>query len=287
VADGMMGGNHRSNTELIGQGVANVFSSLFGGIPATGAIARTATNIKNGGRTPVAGMVHAVTLLLIMLFVGRWASLIPMATLAGILVVVAYNMSEWESFLSVLKGPRGDIAVLLTTFLLTILVDLTVAIEIGMLMAAVLFVQKMIRSSDVSIITAQLRDDNGNDGETGVNDPIPKGVEVFEISGPLFFGATHKFKEAIRIIEKPPLVLIVRMRQVPIIDASGLRTLEDVHRECLHRGTRLIISEVKSKQVMQELTDTGLLAAIGGGNVTSTFNEALQQCREILLITKE
>lgn len=282
VADGMTGGNHRSNTELIAQGIANIFSSFFGGIPATGAIARTATNIKNGGRTPVAGMIHAVTLLLIMLFVGKWASLIPMATLAGILVVVAYNMSEWESFLSVMKGPRSDIAVLLTTFLLTILVDLTVAIEIGMLMAAVLFVRKMIKSSDVSIITRQLNAENGYDGEPASNYRIPKDVEVFEISGPLFFGATHKFKEAIKLIEKPPKVLILRMRQVPIIDATGLRTLQDVQRECLHRGTKVLISEVTSKQVMKELEDTGLVLAIGSGNITESFDLALQRCNTIL-----
>ncbi|MFZ1313169.1 MAG: SulP family inorganic anion transporter, partial [Chitinophagaceae bacterium] len=158
VADGMIGGNHKSNMELVAQGTANIFSSLFGGIPATGAIARTATNVKNGGRTPVAGIIHAITLLLIMLFVGKWAALIPMATLAGILVVVAYNMSEWESFMSVFKGPRSDVAVLLTTFFLTVIIDLTVAIEIGMILAAFLFMRKMIKFSDVSMLTKDLED---------------------------------------------------------------------------------------------------------------------------------
>ena len=283
VSDGMIGGNHKSNMELIAQGTANIFSSIFGGIPATGAIARTATNVKNGGRTPVAGIVHAITLLLIMLFIGKWAALIPMATLAGILVVVAYNMSEWESFVSVFKGPRSDVAVLLTTFLLTVLVDLTVAIEIGMVLAVFLFMRKMIKFSDVSILTKDI-DDNGNakDKEAIGNFTIPESVEVFEITGPLFFGAAYKFKDAMRFIEKPPKVLIIRMRQVPIIDATGIRTLEEVFKESKHRGTKLILSEVHSKQVMKELQDARLLFAIGKGNVTNTFSKSLERSRMIL-----
>lgn len=283
VSDGMIGGNHKSNMELIAQGTANIFSSIFGGIPATGAIARTATNVKNGGRTPVAGIVHAITLLLIMLFVGKWAALIPMATLAGILVVVAYNMSEWESFVSVFKGPRSDVAVLITTFLLTVLVDLTVAIEIGMVLAVFLFMRKMIKFSDVSILTKDI-DDNGNakDKEAIGNFTIPESVEVFEITGPLFFWAAYKFKDAMRFIEKPPKVLIIRMRQVPIIDATGIRTLEEVFKESKHRGTKLILSEVHSKQVMKELQDARLLFAIGKGNVTNTFSKSLERSRMIL-----
>ena len=283
VSDGMIGGNHKSNMELIAQGTANIFSSIFGGIPATGAIARTATNVKNGGRTPVAGIVHAITLLLIMLFVGKWAALIPMATLAGILVVVAYNMSEWESFVSVFKGPRSDVAVLLTTFLLTVLVDLTVAIEIGMVLAVFLFMRKMIKFSDVSILTKDI-DDNGNakDKEAIGNFTIPESVEVFEITGPLFFGAAYKFKDAMRFIEKPPKVLIIRMRQVPIIDATGIRTLEEVFKESKHRGTKLILSEVHSQQVMKELHDARLLFSIGKANVTNTFSKSLERSRMIL-----
>lgn len=283
VSDGMIGGNHKSNMELIAQGTANIFSSIFGGIPATGAIARTATNVKNGGRTPVAGIVHAITLLLIMLFVGKWAALIPMATLAGILVVVAYNMSEWESFVSVFKGPRSDVAVLLTTFLLTVLVDLTVAIEIGMVLAVFLFMRKMIKFSDVSILTKDI-DDNGNakDKEAIGNFTIPESVEVFEITGPLFFGAAYKFKDAMRFIEKPPKVLIIRMRQVPIIDATGIRTLEEVFKESKHRGTKLILSEVHSQQVMKELQDARLLFSIGKANVTDTFSKSLERSRMIL-----
>ncbi|MCA6454411.1 MAG: SulP family inorganic anion transporter, partial [Chitinophagaceae bacterium] len=281
VADGMIGGNHRSNMELVAQGTANIFSSLFGGIPATGAIARTATNVKNGGRTPVAGMVHAVTLLLIMLFIGQWASLIPMATLAGILVVVAYNMSEWESFLSVFKGPRSDVAVLLTTFFLTVLVDLTVAIEIGMVLAVFLFMQKIIKVSDVKSMTLQA-EESGSDVDSIDDYQLPKGVEVFEITGPLFFGAAYKFKDAMRFIEKPPRILIIRMRRVPIIDATGIKTLQEVHKESRHRGTKIILSEVHSTQVLQELKDARLLFAVGKANVTETFTAAIDRSKKVL-----
>ena len=283
VADGMIGGNHRSNMELIAQGVANIFSSLFGGIPATGAIARTATNVKNGGRTPVAGIVHAITLLIIMLFVGKWAALIPMATLAGILVVVAYNMSEWENFRAVLKGSKSDIAVLLTTFFLTVLIDLTVAIEIGMVLAAFLFMRKMIQFSDVSILTKDI-DDRGNEKDDAsiANFSIPAEAEVFEITGPLFFGAAYKFKDAIRFIEVTPKVLILRMRQVPMIDATGIKTISEVYNESKKRGTKLILSEVHSEQVMKQLQESRLLFAIGKANVTDSFEAALKRCQMVL-----
>ena len=278
VADGMTGERHRSNTELIAQGTANIFSSVFGGIPATGAIARTATNVKNGGRTPIAGIIHAVTLLLIMLFIGKWAALIPMAALAGILVVVAYNMSEWESFLSVLKGPKSDVAVMVATFLLTVLVDLTVAIEIGMVLAAFLFMRKMIRFSEVSLLTNDtVESREGKDRDSLDNFSIPAGVEVFEISGPLFFGAAYKFKEAMKFIETPPKVLIVRMRQVPIIDATGIKTIEEVHREAKQHHTKLILSEVHSEQLKEELKSSRLLFAIGKANVTDTFQQAVER----------
>ena len=284
VSDGMIGGNHKSNMELVAQGVANIFSSLFGGIPATGAIARTATNVKNGGRTPVAGIVHALTLLLIVLFVGKWAALIPMATLAGILVIVAYNMSEWESFVSVLKGPRNDVAVMITTFLLTVLIDLTVAIEIGMVLAAFLFMHKMIKFSNVSILTRDIEDDGlGKDNEAIGNYTIPTNVEVFEITGPLFFGAAYKFKDAMKFIEKPPKVLIIRMRQVPIIDATGIKAIEFVYKESKRGGTKLILSEVLSEQIMRELKDARLIFAIGKANVTRTFDEAIERSNTILM----
>lgn len=283
VADGMTGGRHRSNMELVAQGGANILSALFGGIPATGAIARTATNIKNGGRTPIAGMMHAVVLLLIMLFVGRWAALIPMATLAGILVVVAYNMSEWESFLAVARGPKSDVLVLFTTFLLTVLVDLTVAIEIGMVLAAFLFLRNMIKSSEVSVLTKELQD--GEDGENADNAEgfqLPPQVEVFEISGPLFFGAAYKFKDAMKFIETPPKILIIRMDKVPIIDATGIKAIAEVHKESKQRGTKLILSEVTNSQVLEALQEARLQFAIGKANITSTFQQAVERAKVVL-----
>ena len=282
VADGMISGNHRSNTELIGQGVANIFSSIFGGIPATGAIARTATNIKNGGRTPIAGIVHALTLLLILLALGKWASYIPIATLAGILVIVAYNMSEWKNFRSILRGPKGDVAVLLITFFLTVLIDLTVAIEIGMVLAVFLFMRNMIKFSDVSVLTKEIDDaEFGYDLVDGKYQ-LPKGIAVFEITGPLFFGAAYKFKDAMRYIEKHPPVLIIRMRHVPIIDVTGIQVLKEVHKESLKHGTKIILSELHSEQVKKELQNSRLLFAIGKGNVTDTFEKALEKAEQIM-----
>lgn len=278
VADGMTGGNHRSNTELVAQGIANICSSIFGGIPATGAIARTATNIKNGGRTPVAGMVHALTLLIIMLFVGKWAVLIPMPTLAGILVMVAWNMSEIDSFRFVLKGSKSDATVLLATFLLTIFVDLTVAIEIGMILAAFLFMRKMMQTSSVlqTNLTTEDQADNISIPE------LPEGVDVFEINGPLFFGAAYKFRDTMKMIENPAKVLIIRMDNVPVIDATGLRVLKDVHDEASKKGSKLILSEISSEQVTSELQKARLLFLIGKANITQTFENALQRANEIL-----
>ncbi len=279
VADGMMGGNHRSNTELIAQGIANICSSIFGGIPATGAIARTATNIKNGGRTPVAGMVHALVLFAILLFVGKWAAYIPMATLAGVLIIVAYNMSEWHNFISIMKASKSDAAVLLTTFFLTVLIDLTVAIEIGMILAAFLFMRNMMKSSSVEQlnITSNDRDEDLNKYK------LPNKVDVFEINGPLFFGAAYKFKDAMKQIEEPAEILIIRMRNVPVIDATGIHILKDVCREIKVNGTKLILTEINSDQVMTELRKTRLLFQIGKANVTDTFEKAVQRSNEVLL----
>ncbi|MEP6627274.1 MAG: SulP family inorganic anion transporter [Ginsengibacter sp.] len=275
VADGMIGGNHRSNMELVAQGTANIFSSMFGGIPATGAIARTATNVKNGGRTPVAGIVHAIVLLIILLIAGKWASYIPIANLAGILVIVAYNMSEWRNFKSILKGPRGDVAVLLITFFLTVLVDLTVAIEVGIVLAAFLFMRDMIRFSDVNILTREIDDDQFGYDVVDGKYHIPKNVEVFEITGPLFFGAAYKFKDAMQFIDKTTKVLIIRMRHVPIIDATGIQTLKEVHAHSKKHHKKIILSEVNSARVMKELKDARLIFAIGKGNVVDTFEHAL------------
>ncbi|MBS1528539.1 MAG: STAS domain-containing protein, partial [Bacteroidetes bacterium] len=277
VSDGMTGGNHRSNTELIAQGIANIGSSIFGGIPATGAIARTATNIRNGGRTPVAGMVHALTLLVIMLFVGKWAVLIPMPTLAGILVIIAWNMSEIDSFRFVLKGSKSDATVLLATFLLTVFIDLTVAIEIGMILAAFLFMRRMMQTS--SVLQTGVTDDRADD----ITMPaLPEGVDVFEINGPLFFGAAYKFRDTMKMIENPAKVLIIRMDNVPVIDATGLRILKDVYHEVSKKGSKLILSEISSEQVTSELQKARLLFLIGKANVTATFENALERAGEVL-----
>jgi len=279
VADGMTGGNHRSNTELIAQGIANICSSIFGGIPATGAIARTATNIKNGGRTPIAGIIHAITLLVIMLFVGKWASLIPMATLAGILIVVAWHMSEAKSFLFVLKGSKSDATVLLATFLLTVFVDLTVAIEIGMILAAFLFMRKIMLASSVQQ-TGFSNDETPEDRL--MPDSLPDQVDVFEINGPLFFGAAYKFRDTMRLIENPARILIIRMDKVPVIDATGIRVLQDVHEEFNKKSSKLILSEVNSAQVMDELQKSRLLFRVGKANVTATFENAVKRAQDIL-----
>lgn len=279
VADGMTGARHRSNTELIAQGAANIFSSLFGGIPATGAIARTATNIKNGGSTPIAGIIHAITLLTIMFFVGKWAALIPMATLAGILIVVAYNMSEMGSFISILKGPKSDAAILLATFLLTVLVDLTIAIEIGMILSSFLFMRNIMKISSVQQLTFVA----DGDGDNRFNElALPIGVDVFEINGPLFFGAVYKFQDAMNVTSKPARILILRMGNVPIIDATGLRILNKVNEDATKKGTKLILSEVGSEQVMTELKNSRLQFKIGRANITGTFEQAIKMTHKIL-----
>lgn len=283
VADGMIGGKHRSNMELVAQGAANIVSSIFGGIPATGAIARTATNVKNGARTPVAGIIHALTLLVIMLFVGRWASLIPLSCLAGILVVVAYNMSEYKSFFGMLKGPRSDVAVLLTTFFLTVLFDLTVAIEVGMVLAVFLFMRRMGQISKVGVVTGELNDEAEKDDPKGIDKyKVPKGVEVFEINGPFFFGAAYKFKESMDFMESPPQVLIIRMRHVPVIDATGLHTLEEVMKLSQRRKINFVISGIQP-EVEAEFIRTGLMEKIGRENVLTNIDDALKRAGELLV----
>jgi SulP family sulfate permease len=281
VADGMIGGRHRSNMELVAQGVANIASPLFGGIPATGAIARTATNVKNGGRTPVAGIVHAITLLLITLFFGRWAALIPMAALAAILVVVAYHMSEWRTFRTELRSPKSDVAVLLTTFFLTVLVDLTVAIEVGIVLAALLFMRRMAEVTNVSMITREL-DDEGDLYSTDANAvrrrAIPKGVEVYEINGPFFFGAAEQFKDTLGRIARKPKVLIIRMRNVPAIDSTGIRALADVTRRTRKEGTLVLLSDVHT-QPLVALGRSDLLDEIGDDNIFGNLDDALNRAR--------
>jgi len=284
VADGMIGGRHRSNMELVAQGVANIASPLFGGMPATGAIARTATNVKNGGRTPVAGMVHAVTLLLITLFFGRWAALIPLATLAAILVVVAFHMSEWRTFVSEFRAPKSDVAVLLTTFLLTVLVDLTVAIEVGMVLAAFLFMRRMAEVTNISVLTHEFADpvdDFERDPNAVLRRAIPEGVQVYEITGPFFFGAAEMFKDRVGRIAGKPKVLIIRMRHVPAIDSTGLHALRELVHRSRREGMLVILSDVHAQPVVA-LERAGLYDELAEENIHGNIDDALNRAREFL-----
>jgi SulP family sulfate permease len=282
VADGMMGTRHRSNMELVAQGAGNIVSVIFGGIPATGAIARTATNIKSGGKTPVSAIVHSMFLLLVLLFIGKWAALIPMATLAAILVVVAYNMSEWREFLHLLKSPRGDIAVLLATFLLTVFVDLTVAIQVGILLAAFVFLQKMSTETQVDLITSNLKDDDEFQSRDMSKVKVPHGVEVFEVYGSLFFGAVAQFRESIRVIGKKPKVIILRMRNVLTIDASGVHILEELADEGRRDGYILVFSAV-SRNVYHVMTETGFVEIVGQQNFAVDIFGALDIAEQHLV----
>ena len=281
VADGMIGGRHRSNMELVAQGVANIAAPLFGGIPATGAIARTATNVKNGGRTPVAGMVHAITLLLIALFFGRWAGLIPMATLAAILVVVAYSMSEWRVFRAEFRAPKSDVAVLLTTFLLTVLVDLTVAIEVGMVLAAFLFMRRMAEVVNISVLTHEFHDptdDFEQDPNAVRRRIVPPGVEVYEITGPFFFGAAETLRDRLGRFAARPKVLILRMRHVPAIDSTGLHALRELVKRGRHEGTLVLLSDVHAQPVVA-LERSGMYDELGEENIHGNIDDALNRAR--------
>jgi SulP family sulfate permease len=283
VADGMIGARHRSNMELVAQGLANIASPLFGGIPATGAIARTATNVKNGGRTPVAGIVHAFTLLVITLFFGRWAGLIPMATLAAILVIVAYHMSEWRTFVSELSAPKSDVLVLVTTFLLTVLVDLTVAIEVGMVAAAFLFMHRMAQVTNVSAVTIELEDgdDSYGDANSVMRREVPAGVEVFEINGPFFFGAAETFKDTIGRIAGKPKVLIIRLRNVPSIDSTAMHALKDVVHRTRKEGTVVLLSDVHT-QPLVAIGRSKVLDDIGEENLFGNIDDALNRARALI-----
>lgn len=281
VADGVTGHKHNSNTELIAQGAANIIVPFFGGIPATGAIARTMTNINNGGKTPIAGLIHAVVLLLILLFLGPLTKHIPMACLAGVLVIVSYNMSEWRTFKSLMKNSRSDVAVLLTTFLLTVIFDLTIAIEIGLLLALVLF---MKRVSEVTRITVS-KDivDLSHEGEILHEDEklsIPQGVEVYEIDGPFFFGVANKFDECMKTIGDTPRIRIIRMRKVPFMDTTGLHNLESLYRLSEKEKITIILSGVNS-QVRDVLVKAGFARIIGEENICSNIHEALERANRI------
>ncbi|MBW7935388.1 MAG: STAS domain-containing protein, partial [Gemmatimonadaceae bacterium] len=277
VADGMIGSRHRSNMELVAQGVANVVTPLFGGIPATGAIARTATNIRAGGRTPVAGIVHALTLLIITLFAGRWASLIPMPTLAGILMVVSYNMSEWRTFRGLLSAPRGDVAVLLTTFFLTVFVDLTVALGVGMVLASFLFIRQMGEATTVRSVT-----EDEDDRALRALD-VPPGVMIYEIDGPFFFGAAEKFRDTMAEIEKPPKVLVLHLARVTVLDATGLGVIRDLVKKGKRDRSALILSGVHS-QPMIALGKSDLLDEIAEDNLVPHLEAAVDRARDLIAL---
>ena len=313
VADGVTGDKHDSNTELIAQGAANIVVPFFGGIPATGAIARTMTNINNGGRTPVAGMIHAVVLLFIMLFLGSLTKYIPMACLAGVLVVVAYNMSEWRTFVGIFrnwyaseqkqtpwwnfpmrivrffKNISSDSGVLLVTFLLTVIFDLTIAIQIGLLLAVLLFIKRIMETSNISVIEKEIVKSDDDD-EIRQDDTekltIPQGVDVYEINGPFFFGIANKFDEQIKVVAKKPQVRIIRMRKVPFIDSTGLHNLRNLCKNSRKEGIKIILSGVNNS-VLATLEKTGFATEIGKENICPNIYTALAQADEWLKANSE
>lgn len=276
VADGVIGDRHDSNTELIAQGIANFVSPIFGGIPATGAIARTMTNINNGGKSPVAGIVHAVVLLLILLFLMPLAQYIPMACLAGVLVIVSYNMSGWRVFKGLLKNPKSDVAVLLITFFLTVIFDLTVAIEVGLVIACVLFMKRVMETTKISVITDEI--DPNNESDLEVHEEhlmIPQGVEVYEINGPYFFGIATKFEEIMSRLGDRPKIRIIRMRKVPFIDSTGIHNLTTLCEMSQKENIHIILSGVNEK-VHKVLEKSGFYELLGKENICSNINEALE-----------
>ena len=283
VADGVIGDHHDSNTELVAQGLANIASPLFGGIPATGAIARTMTNINNGGKTPVAGIIHAVVLLLIFLFLMPLAKYIPMACLAGVLVVVSYGMCGWRSFLELMKNPKSDVTVLLITFFLTIIFDLTIAIEVGLIIACLLFMKRMSETADVKAITEEIDLNQDAEFSTGNLDHliIPQGVEVYEINGPYFFGAGNKFEEIMASFGDRPKVRIIRMRKVPFVDSTGIHNLTNLCEMSKKEGIQIVLSGVREK-VNGQLEHAGFYHLIGEENICSHINLALKRANEII-----
>jgi SulP family sulfate permease len=286
VADGMIGGRHKPNCELVAQGIANLASITFGGVPATGVIARTAANVKSGGRTPLAGMTHSVVLLLLMLLFAPYASLIPLSVLAAVLVMVSWNMAERDHFRSILRAPRADAMVLLTTFGLTVLADLSIAVGVGMVLAAFLFMKRMADVTNVGVIRREMEE--GAEELTDAHDPnavskrkLPVGVEVYEINGPFFFGVADRLKDTLRALEKPPKIFILRMRHVEAIDATGMHALDELYEKCRRDGTLLLLAGVHA-QPMFAMTRYGLIEKIGEGNMFENLDDALRRAGEIL-----
>ena len=282
IADGMIGGKHRSDMELIAQGAANIGSALFGGIPATGAIARTAANVHNGGRTPVAGIIHSITVFVLMLVLGRWTTVIPLPCLAGILIIVAFRMAEWHSFKMILHAPRSDLIVLLMTFSLTVFVDLTVAIQTGVVLAAFLLIRRLALTANIAVITREFIDEEERHDPLAISKKtVPPGVEVFEISGPFFFGVTSTFLEVMKNLERKPRVRILRMRHVLSIDATALNALREVHRESKSKNIALLLSGVHAQPLIA-LEKSLLLKEIGEDNVLPNIDTALTRARQLL-----
>lgn len=282
VADGVTGDKHDSNTELIAQGTANLITPLFGGIPATGAIARTMTNINNGGKTPVAGIIHAVVLLLILLFLMPLAQYIPMACLAGVLVIVSYNMSEWRTFKALLKNPKSDVTVLLITFFLTIIFDLTIAIEVGLVIACILFMRRVMETTEISVIKDEI--DPNDELDIAVCEEhliIPAGVEVYEINGPYFFGIATKFEETMAQLGDRPKVRVIRMRKVPFIDSTGIHNLTSLCKMSQKEKITIVLSGVNEK-VHNTLEKSGFYELLGKQNICPNINVALDRAKEIM-----
>ena len=283
VADGVTGDRHDSNQELIGQGIANVCTPLFGGIPATGAIARTMTNINNGGRTPVSGIIHAAVLLLIFLVLMPLAAYIPMACLAGVLIIVSYNMSGWRTFRALMKNPKSDITVLIITFLLTVIFDLTIAIEVGLVIACLLFMRRMAETTQVKLIADEI--DPAEEIDVQLHEEehliIPQGVEVYEINGPYFFGIANKFEDLMAGMANHPKVRIIRMRRVPFIDSTGIHNLQTLCAMSRREGTEIVLSGVQEK-VYEVLDHAGLCDELGKENICPNINAALERAKEVV-----
>lgn len=276
VADGVCGDHHNSNQELIGQGVANLCTPLFGGIPCTGAIARTMTNINNGGRTPVAGIIHAAVLLVIFLVLMPLAAYIPMSCLAGVLVIVSYNMSGWRTFMQLMKNPKSDVIVLFITFLLTVIFDLTIAIEVGLLIACLLFMKRMAESTQIKVIADEIDPNDETDAEVHEEHlRIPQGVEVYEINGPYFFGIANKFEELMTAMEDHPKVRIIRMRRVPFIDSTGIHNLQNLCEMSHREGTHIVLSGV-TPNVYSVLEHNGFCHLLGKDHICPNINVALE-----------
>lgn len=282
VADGVCGDHHNSNQELIGQGVANLCTPLFGGIPCTGAIARTMTNINNGGRTPVAGIIHAVVLLVIFLVLMPLAAYIPMSCLAGVLVIVSYNMSGWRTFMQLMKNPKSDVIVLFITFLLTVIFDLTIAIEVGLLIACLLFMKRMAESTQIKVIADEIDPNDETDAEVHEEHlRIPQGVEVYEINGPYFFGIANKFEELMTAMEDHPKVRIIRMRRVPFIDSTGIHNLQNLCEMSHREGTHIVLSGV-TPNVYSVLEHNGFCHLLGKDHICPNINVALDRASAIV-----